>query len=378
MLLAVSICTLAFAATSLGIIAALLGRNTAGTRDFVQYWGAGKQLLHHSDPYNATALLPIERAVGYPPGMKAAIMANPPTALPLVAPLGLVGAKSGHLLWFVLSLICLIASVRIIWTLHGRPVEHLRWLGYSFAPVLSCLLSGQVTLFILFGLALFLRFHRTKPFIAGLSLWFCLLKPHLFLPFGIVLLAWIVTTRSYRILTGALSSLVISGALAFLLDQSAWTQYIAMMRSARIDKIFIPCLSIVLRQHLGHALWPQYLPAVAGCLWATIYFKRHQAEWNWIEHGSLLMLVSVLVAPYTWIMDQAILLPAMLHAAYSTQSKTHIAILALASAIIEIEILAGIPLLTSALYLWTAPAWLLWYALATRKPLRGKLAYQTT
>ena len=78
------------------------------------------------------------------------------------------------------------------------------------------------------------------------------------------------------------------------------------------------------------------------------------------------MLVSVLVAPYTWFMDQAILIPALLHAAYLTRSRSLVAILALASAVIEIGALRGLPLLLSPFYLWTAPAWLALYVYATR------------
>jgi hypothetical protein len=38
----------------------------------------------------------------------------------------------------------------------------------------------------------------------------------------------------------------------------------------------------------------------------------------------------------------------------------------LASATIEIAIFRGIPLLHSAFYLWTTPAWLAWYLCSTR------------
>jgi hypothetical protein len=307
----------------------------------------------------------MERAAGYPSGLPAFIMPNPPTALPLVAPLGLFGPKVAELLWLAVSLACLITSVQLIRTMHGSPRNQIHWLGYSFAPALSCLLSGQITIFILFGLALFLRLHRSWPFLAGLSLWFCLLKPHLFLPFGIALLVWIVVTRNYKVLAGAASSIAISSAITFLLDPSAWAHYGQMMRSRRPDLLSIQCLSIVLRNYMGHIVWMQYLPVALGCVWALAYFRRHRDHWDWMAHGSLLMLVSVLVAPYSWLMDQAILIPALLHAAYLTRSRGLIATLALASAAIEVGILWGSPLLHSALYLWTSPAWLAWYLYAT-------------
>jgi hypothetical protein len=85
-----------------------------------------------------------------------------------------------------------------------------------------------------------------------------------------------------------------------------------------------------------------------------------------MEHGSLLMLVSVLLAPYTWLFDQAILIPALLHAAYFTRSRNVLGIFALASAIINIGALRGMALLHSEFFIWTAPAWLAWYLYATK------------
>jgi hypothetical protein len=85
-----------------------------------------------------------------------------------------------------------------------------------------------------------------------------------------------------------------------------------------------------------------------------------------MEHGSVLMLVSVLVAPYTWFTDQAILMPALLHAVYLTRSRSLVAFLALASAVIEIAIFCSLPPLHSTFYLWTAPAWFAWYLCTTR------------
>jgi hypothetical protein len=358
-LITVAICTLTFAATSLGI-ASLLAKNAAGAHDFIQYWAAGYQLIHHANPYDADAILPMERAAGYPQGEAAFIMPNPPTSLPLVAPLGFLGPRAAELLWLALSLACLVASMRMIWTMHDRPKNHLRWIGYSFAPVLLCLLTGQIAIFILFGLVLFLRIHRCWPFLAGLSLWFCLLKPHLFLPFGIALLAWVVVTRNYKILAGIASSIAVSNAIALWLDPSAWTHYGKLMTSRRPDLLSVPCLSVVLRQHIGHTHWMQYLLTALGCIWALARFRKHIGHWDWMEQGSLLTLISVLVAPYTWPTDQAILILALLHAAYSARSQNSIACLALASALIEIAILRGVPL-DSPFFIWTSPAWLAWY-----------------
>jgi uncharacterized membrane protein (UPF0127 family) len=366
--LVVGICTVAFALTAVGICSSVLGSHAAGTRDFVEYWASGHQLAHHANPYDGNAILGLERSAGFPSGVAVLIMGNPPPALLLVLPLGFLGPTAAALLWSLLLLACLVASVRMVWIMHGRPKNQVHWLGYSFAPALSCLLSGQVTIFLLLGLVLFLRLHRSRPFLAGVSLWLCLLKPHLFLPFGIVLIVWAIITRRHKLLAGVAVALGVSTAIALILDPLVWVHYGQMMSTMRIDRLPIPCVSIMLRQRLSpNSIWLQYLPAVLGCVWALTYFRKHYDHWDWMEHGSLLMLVSVLLAPYTWLFDQAILVPALLHGAYLTRSRSLVAILALASAVIEAGILRGLPLLHSAFYLWTAPAWFAWYLYATKR-----------
>jgi hypothetical protein len=193
----------------------------------------------------------------------------------------------------------------------------------------------------------------------------------LFLPFGVVLFVWVITMRSYRLLAGVAVALGLSAGVVLLWDPLAWSHYGQMMRAVstpRMQQQLIPCVSIMLRWIVSpKAMWLQYLPSALGCIWALAYFRKHYDHWDWMEHGSLLTLVSVLLAPYSWLFDQAILIPALLHAAYLTRSRNLIAVLALASAAIDVGALRGVAILHSLLYLWTAPAWLAWYLYATRR-----------
>src|ERR1039458_7607921 len=83
----------------------LAGNITSG-RDFVVFWATGQQLIHHANPYDAAAIGQIERAAGLNPGYGILFMRNPPWALPLVLPLGLVGLRVGALLWSLVLLAC--------------------------------------------------------------------------------------------------------------------------------------------------------------------------------------------------------------------------------------------------------------------------------
>jgi hypothetical protein len=345
----------------------LLSPKAPGTRDFIIFWATGQQLAHHDNPYDRESMSQVERAAGLPLAYKVGFMRNPPWTLPLVFPLGFINPRVAWLLWSLLMLTCLAVSVRLLWILYGRPRNRRYLLGLSFGPALLCLLYGQTSLFALLGLVLFLRMHQTRPFLAGISLWLCALKPHLFLPFGVVLLAWVLVSRSYKLLAGAAVAMAASYAITFAIDPLAWNQYLQMARASGLERGFVPCLSYLLRDWLSpQAIWLQYLPAALGCAWALGYYWLRRQAWDWMKYGSPLMLVSILTAPYTLIYDQGLVIPALLRGAFLTRSQNLLIALAFLSSLVEIALYRSIshpPDLFLWTY-WTVPAWMIWYLVA--------------
>jgi hypothetical protein len=250
----------------------------------------------------------------------------------------------------------------MLWIMQGRPPDRLHLISYVFPPAMACLLAGQVGILLLFGAVLFLSQLESRPYLAGTGLLLCFMKPHLFLPLGLVLLAWIIVCRAYKVASGATIALATGFAVAFTLDRHAWSHYSQLARTARIENEFIPALSTVLRMALDrHAAWLQFLPALLGCLWALHYFWARRERWNWTEHGPLLLLASVMVAPYAWFTDEAVLLPAILFGLYrASDTGRSLLPFGCVAGVALIEVVAGVPL-NSGFYLWTAPAWLLWY-----------------
>lgn len=341
--------------------------DVASGRDFVAYWATGQQLIHHASPYDAAAMARIEHTAGFTQKNAVGFMRNPPWGLLLTLPLGLTGVRTGALLWSVLLLACLAFSVRMLWLMHKRPLNIIPWLVASFAPALLGLTMGQTSLFALLGYVLFLRFHQSRPFLAGVCLWLCTLKPHLLLVLGVVLFAWILVSKNYKILLGAIAALTASCAVTTCIDPAAWVDYQQMLRTGGIQKEFIPCLSIVLRLWISpRSTWIQYLPAAMGCGWGLSFFWPRRHSWNWMRDGNLLMLVSILLAPYCWLFDQTLAIPALMYGAYRTRSRILLVVLALASPVILIELLFCGVTLQSPSHLWMAPFWLAWYLCATR------------
>ena len=156
--------------------------------------------------------------------------------------------------------------------------------------------------------------------------------------------------------------------MPLIFNPSIYPHYAAMARTAGIEAEFMPTLSELLRIVVQpEAAWLQFLPACVGCFWAYWYFHRHRNDWDWRTHGSLLMLVSLLVAPYSWFTDQVVLLPAILQAIYfaadSSRDRALLWFVAI-DGVALIEVLCGVQL-DSALYLWTSITWLAWYLVAT-------------
>lgn len=353
------------AALVAGIYAVSITSKNATERDFIQYWAAEQQLAHRANPYDVAAILRIEQAAGMD-GNSPKVSLSPPVALFFALPLGYLSAKAGLIFWLLLQLSCAGLSAWVFWFLHGKPDSRYHLLVFAFPPTLACLMAGQLGIFFLLEVALFLYLHRTRPWLAGAALVFCALKPHLFLPCLAVLLLWSVRKREFRIAGGFLAALAASSALTLSLDPQAWQQYWQMLRSTHVMDVFLPTISVGLRFLVNrNARWLEFVPEAAACLWAAWYYWSRRDRWSWTEHGLLLLLVSALCAPYLWFTDEAIVFPAILMGMHVAEKSLRAWILlGLITAVSLIGVLWEIAL-PSAFYLWTAPAWLAWYLYAT-------------
>lgn len=154
------------------------------------------------------------------------------------------------------------------------------------------------------------------------------------------------------------------GMVTALIDPAAWSQYSCYMRTSVVTREFTPCLGDVLRDSIRpSAEWLAFVPAALGCAWALVYFWPRRLTWDWLENGSPLILVSLFVAPFGWIFDQALAIPALLYAVSRNPSRALLGILAFVYILVEIQIVSPFGL-HSAAYLWPAPVWLVWYLLA--------------
>lgn len=349
-----------------GGIALTYGSGRSANRDFLEYWAAGKLTVRGENPYGLMNTLLLERSAGVP-NVSPAITYSPPTIFWLLIPIGFLDVKAAAIVWLLLLSASLAASLWMLWATSSRPPGGLYLLGLCYAPVLYCITAGQIGIFLLLGVTLFLRFHESSPYVAGAALLLCLMKPHLFLPLSVVLLLWIMDRRYYRILVGFVLALFAASAIALLFDPHCWLQWEQMLQITRPAALPVHTLSKQFRDMVDpQATWLQFVPAMVGSAWGAWYFWTRRARWSWLDQGLLLLIVSVGCAPYAWITDESVLLPAILIGAQRAHgSRGSLLLFSLIAGAELLEHLKGISMVSTH-YLWTVPVWLAWYLYSTR------------
>ena len=329
--------------------------------DYISYWSAGKLLMHRADPYSPAGAFALEKAEGFTRGFM--VMLNPPWSLFLAAPLGFCGVRAGLFVWTLAGVACILFSAQL---LDVPPKD--RAFAYVFAPAVAAVFMGQSSPFTLLGFALFLYFQRTRPFLSGASLLLMALKPHLFILFWVILLVDCIHRRRFLILAGFISALAVGSLFPVFFDAHVWRHYLAMLHGSTLKHQVFPTVSMLFRMLIDpQAFWLLFVPSALATLWALWYYARSRQEWDWRTHGMLLMLVSVLVSPYSWLTDEAVLMPSILFALTYAEKRKYAAwiLLAINTAVLLIALVKQASL-TSRAYLWTPLAWLAWFLYATR------------
>jgi hypothetical protein len=347
-------------AVSAGISYFTIANSDSGAdRDSTEYWASARLLLNHANPYDKADIVRLEMQAGTHPN-RTRVMFNPPCVLALILPLGLLPPHAAIFLWSLMMVGALVLAVRILWNVHGQPPGRYQLLAYVFAPVLAAVTLGQAVILVLLGIALFLRFHQTRPFLAGLCFLFLSVKPHLLLPFGVVALLWALRGRRFTFLLGAGAAVAVSLALPWFLDPGIFAQYIPVLHSAGSLSNGMPNLSGLLHRIDPDASYLQYvlsLSAIASSVWL---FLRRGNAWNWNHEGLLVIALSVLVAPYSWFSDELLMFPAILAGIYRlADSNRSIAGFGVLNCAALGLVLFDVPLFTGA-YEWTGLAWLGW------------------
>jgi hypothetical protein len=333
----------------------LTARTLSTNRDFIAYWASARLLATHGNPYDAGQVLPLENGVGNH-FVRPLVMRNTPATLFLVAPLGWCSEWTAAIAWEMVLIVAALASIRLLQPFCQGKIP---LIVYFFAPAVDCFLAGQTTILVLLGICLFIRYQERRPWVAGLGLVLTLLKPHLLLLFWPVLLLDVARRRKFGVAGGAAGGALLAALLPMAPDPRIWAQYLASVRAEHIENQYFPNLACELRVLVApNAVWLQLLPAAAGVGLAVWLWWRARGRWQWPRQGALLIAASALVSPYSFLVDQVLLLPAVLFC-YPRGSRLLQGLFVAMNAAAFVLMLK-VPEMGSPVTIWFAPALLLW------------------
>ena len=184
------------------------------SRDYLSYY-IGAASLHYEEPY----ALETFQSVASASGIKfAGLYLYPPTFAILLQPALLVSPYAGSLLWFGINLGLLLIGIGILLrqiNLSDHRIRAALWLlPMWFTPVLMTFYLGQVNILIFLLIVLvWLTFLNERPYTAGallaLAAWIKL--------WPIVLVAYFVWKREWKVVAAAIIGALLIGGLTFAL-----------------------------------------------------------------------------------------------------------------------------------------------------------------
>jgi len=281
--------------------------------DFMTYWASGRLFLTGSDPYSSTAMLAVERSLGWH-AAQPLVMLNPPWVLPLVALLGLMSFPAAHYAWLCISLAIEAISAVALWRYFGGEKKH-QWVALAlvatFLPAGAAEHLGQATPLMLAGLTAFLfALRHRRYFLGGVCLLTLGVKPHLLYLVLLAILLWAFQNKKWTLALGAFLSYATATLAAIAFNRNVPGYFHGTVRAA----IDTSCgVGGVLRAAFGvQHTWLQFLPTVIGTAWFVFYWTKNRRAWTWEAHLPLLLLVSISSAPYFWAHDFIVAVPALI------------------------------------------------------------------
>jgi hypothetical protein len=342
--------------------------------DFVRYWASGKLNVQGENPYELTRIIKLQEEAGDTESdLTKAIVLNPPWAITLLMPFGLLHYFMGRLSWLFLSIILILLSAVILSRIYSGNPKH-RWfvilLVFIFAPTISVLEVGQIAAFVLIGIVGFLFFTSVvrNDWMAGISLAIISIKPQLILLFWIALLFWIIQQRRWKIPISTIITILSLTLIAMVTNPNIIKQYLNMLQTYQISDWASPTIGSYIRYFWFETqqFWLQFLPIVLGGIWLTYYWYRHHETWNWMDELPIILLVSMVLSPYSWTYDLVILVPAVALAAIwiaSDWKRWTTALMLITFLGISILDLVLHMKLDEFWFIWVAPALLIWFLL---------------
>ncbi len=281
-------------------------------KDFMSLWTGGKAVLTGADPYNPVVWKTLRTAYGsqWMPDARAPF---PLWTFALMTPFALLPLPVASALWMaaseVLLGISLYGVIVLLRRYHPSPVETGLLAAGAYASIVTILvlINGQMTLFLLALLVLFLWLLKQKRlFWAGFVLAFLALKPNPFILFVPLVGLWLLWQQQWRVIFGGVTGALALLAVSWLIQPGWLPAWLNVTQKTSVVTI-TPTVWGLSAGLAGHWWLPLGLIfTVLITVWiARIIFSNPHLPAEVVV--SLALSASLLTTPYTWAYEHALL-----------------------------------------------------------------------
>lgn len=285
--------------------------------DFFTFWLAGRLVSQGGNPYDTSAWV-----AGYRQ-FEMSVLPNPAFLYPLplallYLPLGMLPFQTAYILWVMLLQLMLVASLGLLLALDASPRSKLLLIpllagAILFRPTILTLFQGQLSgllLFILTGMVFLWK--RGKWAWGGVLLSLLGLKPNIGGPLIILLSLWLLSRKQFTPLLVIFASGITLIGIG-LIQNPYWLVEYWQVGNAKLTETFggSPTLwglsALVCKNQIRCTLpvgGAAAILVIAGFAW-LVFKIRIPGPLTVI---SLAVTVTLLVTPYTWTYDQALLI----------------------------------------------------------------------
>jgi hypothetical protein len=358
------------------LIPSLFHANNMPADDFVRYWASGRLLLSGENPYDTERLMEIQHQLSAAPPVDriTSLTLNPPWVLLILAPFSILSYEVSRLIWLLVNILLLLISVNRLWIYYHGTKKNIfvAWIiGFSLAPTLSVLISGQISAWVLLGLVGFLMYTDQKVgvWLAGGSMMLLSIKPHLTYLMWPAIGLWIISARKWKLLLTTMTIMTASIMIVAVINPWVFDQYLNALQAYPMATWATPTLGAFIRFFFldGEHYWVQFIPSILCGALFFLYYKC-RLPWIWKKELPLLILISICTTPYIWTYDLVVSLPAVLEGGQRITKTYSTRMIVLWSLYLIINLLDLIlhQKLSDFWFVWLAPAYFVWYILCYR------------
>lgn len=271
--------------------------------DFTMLWaGARFAVTRPHDAYNVAAVTAAQMAIRPPVGPLP--FPYPPSALPLMAPFGLLPFWPAYFLWTGLSAIA-------FWT-AARRITSAPWLVFAMPQMVLAIVLGQTTLWIGALLIWGVLVLRERPLLAGLLFGIAAaVKPQ----FAILVPVALLAGRHWRAVVASVAGFSAMLLLSLPFGLFLWPDWLAMIRNhpAIVSGYGLDVLGatpMLALKVLGLPLWLD-APFVLFAIW--LVWRAFRAG-NVKKQVLTLLAATLIASPYAIRYELAMLAPSLVDA----------------------------------------------------------------